>query len=136
MEYNERNITEVEVYKELQEVQKELKETKEQNKEILAKLESMQEIMKESNATFHTSFATVFEALQDINEVKQNEDCVDMLKAGSVANLICAEQWRRERTETAKADKNKEEKKTVVVKKVSEEKAKDIIDFLKMLKSI
>lgn len=133
MEYNERNITEVEVYKELQEVRKELKETKEQNKEVLAKLESMQETMKESNATFHTSFASVFEALQILNEVKQNEELRDMLDSGSVANLICAEQWRMERMKTVK---NKAEKKTVVVKKVDEEKAKDIIDFLKMLKSI
>ena len=134
MEYNERNITEVEVYKELQEVRKELKETKEQNKEIVAKLENMQETMKESNATFHTNFSSVFEALQILNEVKQNEELRDMLGSGSVANLICAEQWRRERVKTAK--KNKAEKKTVVVKKVDEEKAKDVIEFLKMLKSI
>lgn len=123
MDINERNITAVEVYKKLGEVEK-------QNKEILEKLENM----KESNATFHTSFASVFEALQILDEVKHNEELRDMLDSGSVANLICAEQWRRERMKTA--SKNKAEKKTVVVKKVDEEKAKDIIDFLKMLKSI
>lgn len=99
MEYNERNITAVEVFKKLEEVEK-------QNKEILEKLENMQE----SNAIFHHGFATIFEALRGLNEVKQDEDFVEMLKAGSV-------------------DK-------VVVKRVSEEKTCDFINFLKMLKNI
>lgn len=91
MEYNERNITEVEVYKELQEVRKELKETKEQNKEILAKLENMQE----SNAIFHTGFATIFETLQILTEVRAKKELGEMLNAGSVANLLCADGWKK-----------------------------------------
>lgn len=63
MEYNERNITAVEVYKKLEEVEK-------QNKEILEKLENMQE----SNTIFHHGFATIFEALRGLNEVKQDEE--------------------------------------------------------------
>ena len=63
MEYNERNITAVEVFKKLEEVEK-------QNKEILEKLENMQE----SNALFHNGFATMFEVLRGLNEVKQDEE--------------------------------------------------------------
>ena len=124
MEYNERNITEVEVFKKLKEVEK-------QNKEILEKLESMQE----NNALFHHGFATIFEALRGLNEVKQDEDCVEMLKAGSVANILCAEQWRKKHMKTANQSKEEKEE-TVVVKRVSEEKAGDFINFLKMLKNI
>ena len=124
MEYNERNITTVEVFKKLEEVEK-------QNKEILEKLESMQE----NNAIFHHGFATIFEALRGLNEVKQDEDCVEMLKAGSVANILCAEQWRKKHMKTANQSKGEKEE-TVVVKRVSEEKAGDFINFLKMLKNI
>lgn len=124
MEYNERNITAVEVFKKLKEVEK-------QNKEILEKLESMQE----NNALFHHGFATIFEALGGLNEVKQDEYCVKMLKAGSVANILCAEQWRKKHMKTANQSKGEKEE-TVVVKRVSEEKAGDFINFLKMLKNI
>lgn len=124
MEYNERNITAVEVFKKLEEVEK-------QNKEILEKLESMQE----NNALFHHGFATIFEALRGLNEVKQDEDCVEMLKAGSAANILCAEQWRKKHMKTANQSKGEKEE-TVVVKRVSEEKAGDFINFLKMLKNI
>lgn len=82
MEYNERNITVVEVFKKLEEVEK-------QNKEILEKLENMQE----SNASFHNGFATIFETLRILDEVKQNENCEEMLKTGSLANVLCAESW-------------------------------------------
>jgi|GEM_PF-5973937 len=95
MEYNERNITAVEVFKKLEEVEK-------QNKEILEKLENMQE----SNAIFHHGFATIFEALRGLNEVKQDE--------------------------TANQSKGEKEE-TVVVKRVSEEKADDFINFLNSL---
>lgn len=124
MEYNERNITAVEVYKKLEEVEK-------QNKEILEKLENMQE----SNTIFHHGFATIFEALRGLNEVKQDEDCVEMLKAGSVTNILCAEQWRKKHMKTANQSKGEKEE-TVVVKRVSEEKAGDFINLLKMLKNI
>lgn len=123
MEYNERNITAVEVYKKLEEVEK-------QNKEILEKLENMQE----SNSIFHHGFVTIFEALRDLNEVKQDEDCVEILKAGSVANILCAEQWKKKHMKTANQSKREKEE-TVVVKRVSEEKVGDFINFLKMLKN-
>lgn len=124
MEYNERNITVVEVFKKLEEVEK-------QNKEILEKLENMQE----SNALFHNSFATIFEVLRVLNEVKQNEDCEEMLKTGSLANVLCAESWGKKHMKTT--SKNKVEKEgTVVVKRVREEKAKDVIELLKMLENI
>ncbi len=116
----------------LEDVYKELEEVREQNKAINAKLESMQE----SNVTFHTGFATIFEALQYVNEVKQNEDCVDMLKIGSFANLLCADQWKEKHMRTAKENKSKVKKRVVVAKKLDEEKAQDIIDFIKRLKSI
>lgn len=124
MEYNERNITAVEVFKKLEEVEK-------QNKEILEKLENMQE----SNAIFHHGFATIFEALRGLNEVKQDEDFVEMLKAGSVANILCAESWRKKYMKITKQSKGEKEG-IVVVKRVSEEKVDDFINFLKMLKNI
>lgn len=124
MEYDERNTTAVEVYKKLEEVEK-------QNKEILEKLENMQE----SNTIFHHGFATIFEALRVLNEVKQDEDCVEILKTGSVVNILCAEQWKKKHMKTADQSKGKKEE-TVVVKRVSEEKAGDIINLLKMLKEI
>ena len=123
MEYNERNITAVEVFKKLEEVEK-------QNKEIIEKLESMQE----SNALFHNGFATIFEVLRSLNEVKQNEDCEEMLKTGSLANVLCAESWGKKHMKNNKTKQIKEE--TVVVKRASEEKANDFINFLKMLKNI
>ncbi len=93
MEYNERNITAVEVFKKLKDVEK-------QNKEILEKLENMQK----SNAIFHHCFATIFEALRGLNEVKQDEDCVEMLKAGSVANILCTESPKKETEENIKSE--------------------------------
>ena len=127
MEYDDRNITAVEVYKKLKEVEKELEETKEQNKQILAKLESMQETMKESNATFHTSFASVFEALQILNEVKQNEELRDMLDSGSVANILCAEQWKEKHMRKRSLNFN--------AVKITPEEANEIFDFLESLKA-
>lgn len=124
MEYNERNITVVEVFKKLEEVEK-------QNKEILEKLENMQE----SNALFHNGFATTFEVLRCLNEVKQKEECVEMLKTGSLANVLCAESWKKKHMKTASQSKGEKEG-TVVVRRVSEEKAKDVIEFLKMLENI
>lgn len=124
MENDKKEITAVEVFKKLEEVEK-------QNKEILEKLESMQE----NNALFHHGFAAIFEALRGLNEVKQDEDCVEMLKAGSVANILCAEQWKKKHMKTANQSKGEKEE-TVVVKRVSEEKAGDFINFLKMLKNI
>lgn len=119
MENDKKEITAVEVFKKLEEVEK-------QNKEILEKLESMQE----DNALFHHGFATIFEALRSLNEVKQDEDCVEMLKAGSVANIICAEQWKKKHMKTANQSKGEKEDFR------SEEKAGDFINFLKMLKNI
>lgn len=116
MEYNERNIITVEVFKKLEEVQKELEETRKQNKEILEKLENMQE----SNALFHNGFATIFEVLRSLNEVKQNEDCEEMLKTGSLANVLYAESWGKKHMKTT--SKSKVEK--------------DVIELLKMLENI
>lgn len=99
MEYNERNITAVEVYKKLEEVEK-------QNKEIFEKLENMQE----SNAIFHHGFATIFEALRGLNEVKQDEKCVEMLKTGSIANVLYEEQWRKKHMKTANQSKGEKKK--------------------------
>lgn len=98
MEYNERNITAVEVFKELKEVKK-------QNKEILEKLENMQE----SNAIFHHGFATIFEVLRGLNEVKQDEGCEEMLKAGSLAQILSAESWRKKYMKTTKQSKGEKE---------------------------
>lgn len=124
MEYNERNITAVEVFKKLEEVEK-------QNKEILEKLENMQE----SNAVFHHGFATIFEALRGLDEVKQDEDCEKMLKTGSFAQILCAESCGKKYMKTTKQSKGEKEG-TVVVKRVSERKVKDVIEFLKMLENI
>lgn len=124
MEYNEKNITAVEVFNKLEEVEK-------QNKEILAKLENMQE----SNALFHNGFATIFEVLRGLDEVKQDEECVEMLKTGSLANVLCAESWKKKHIKTASQSKVEKEE-TVVVKRLREGKAKDIIELLKMLENI
>ena len=101
------------------------------NKEILEKLENMQE----SNALFHNGFATIFEVLRGLNEVKQNEDCEEMLKTGSLANVLCAESWGKKHMKTTSKSKVEKEG-TVVVKRVREEKAKDVIELLKMLENI
>lgn len=124
MEYNERNITAVEVFKKLEEVEK-------QNKEILEKLENIQE----SNALFHNGFATIFEVLRVLNEVKQNEDCEEILKTGSLANVLCAESWEKKHMKTTTQSKGEKEG-TVVVKRLRKGKAKDIIELLKMLENI
>lgn len=124
MEYNERNITAVEVYKELKEVRK-------QNEEILARLEDVQE----SNVIFHNCFSSIFEALQILNEVKQNEKLRDLLDAGSLANILCAESWNKKWKKTEDKKQNRKEE-TVVVKRASEEQMRDLFDFLKMLKNI
>lgn len=58
-----------------------------------------------------------------------------MLKAGSVDNILCAESWRKKYMKTTKQSKGEKEG-TVVVKRVSEEKTCDFINFLKMLKNI
>lgn len=124
MEYNERNITVVEVFKKLEEVEK-------QNKEILEKLENMQE----SNALLHNGFTTIFETLRILDEVKQDEDLGDVLKTGSLANVLYAESWRKKHMKTTSKSKVEKEG-TVVVKRVREEKAKDVIELLKMLENI
>lgn len=82
MDGGKKEITAVEVFKKLEDVEK-------QNKEILEKLENMQE----SNVSFHNGFATIFETLRILDEVKQNENCEEMLKTGSLANVLCAESW-------------------------------------------
>lgn len=126
MEDNKKGITVVEVFKKLEEVEK-------QNKEILEKLENMQE----SNALFHNSFATIFDVLRVLNEVKQNEDCEEMLKTGSLANVLCVGSWGKKHMKTTSKSKEQSRKEgTVVVKRVREEKAKDVIELLKMLENI
>ena len=117
MEYNGSNITAVEVFKKLEEVEK-------QNKEILEKLENMQE----SNALFHNGFATIFEVLRGLNEVKQNEDCEEMLKTGSLANILCAVSCGKKHMKTTSKSK--------VEKEGREGKAKDVIELLKMLENL
>ena len=127
MDDNKKEITAVEVFKKLEEVEK-------QNKEILEKLENMQE----SNALFHNSFATIFEVLRGLDEVKQDEDredCEDMLKIGSLANVLHAESWKKKYMKTTSKSKVEKEG-TVAVKRVREEKAKDVIELLKMLGNI
>ena len=124
MDDNKKEITVVEVFNKLEEVEK-------QNKEILEKLENMQE----SNALFHNGFATIFETLRILDEVKQDEDLGDMLKTGSLANVLCAESWVKKHMKTTSKSKVEKEG-TVVVKRVREEKAKDVIELLKMLENI
>lgn len=124
MDDNKKEITVVEVFYKLEEVEK-------QNKEILEKLENMQE----SNAIFHNGFATIFEVLRVLNEVKQNEDCEEMLKTGSLANVLCAESWVKKHMKTTSQSKGEKEV-TTVVKRVREGKAKDVIELLKMLENI
>lgn len=101
MGYNERNITAVEVFKKLEEVEK-------QNKEILEKLENMQE----SNALFHNGFATIFEVLSGLNEVKQNEDCLEILKSGLIANLLNVVSWRKKHIKTTSQSKGEKRRKS------------------------
>lgn len=124
MENDKKEITLEKVFKELEEVKK-------QNKEILEKLEDMQE----SNVLFHNGFATIFEVLRGLNEVKQDEDCVDMLKAGSFAHILSAESLGKKHMKTESQSKGKREG-TVVVKCLREGKTKDVIEFLKMLENI
>lgn len=124
MDDNKKGITVVEVFKKLEEVEK-------QNKEILEKLENMQE----SNALFHNSFTTIFEVLRSLDEVKQDEDCEKMLKTGSLANVLCAESWVKKHMKTTSKSKVEKEG-AAVVKQVREEKAKDIIELLKMLVNV
>lgn len=128
MDDNKKGITVVEVFNKLEEVEK-------QNKEILEKLVNMQE----SNALFHNGFATItiFEVLRGLNEVKQNEDCEEMLKTGSLAlaNVLCAESWVKKHMKTTSKSKIEKEE-IVAVKRVREEKAKDVIELLKMLENI
>lgn len=124
MDDNKKEITAVEVFKKLEEVEK-------QNKEILEKLENMQE----SNALFHNGFATIFETLRILDEVKQNEDCEEMLKNGSLTNVFCAVSGGKKHMKTTSKSKVEKEG-TVVVKRVSEEEAKDVIELLKMLENI
>lgn len=90
--------------------------------------------MQESNALFHNGFATIFEVLRGLNEVKQNEDCEEMLKSGSLANVLCAQSWGKKHMKNNKTKQSKEE--TAVVKRVREEKEKDVIELLKMLENI
>jgi len=94
MDDNKKGITVVEVFKKLEEVEK-------QNKEILEKLKNMQE----SNALFHNGFATIFETLRILDEVKQNEDCEEMLKTGSLANVLCVESWGKKHMKTISKSK-------------------------------
>lgn len=101
MEYNERNITETEVFKKLEEVEK-------QNKEILDKLENMQE----SNVLFHNGFATIFEGLRVLNEVKQNEDCEEMLKSGSLAHILSAVSLNKKHMRTKSQSKVEKRRKS------------------------
>lgn len=124
MDGRKKEITAVEVFKKLEEVEK-------QNKEILEKLENMQE----SNASFHNSFATIFDTLRILDEVKQNENCEEMLRTGSLVNVLCAESWVKKHMKTT-SKSNVEKEGTVVVKRVREEKAKDVIELLKMLENI
>ena len=127
MEDNKKEITVVEVLKKLEEVEK-------QNKEILAKLENMQV----SNALFHNGFATIFEVLRGLNEVKQNEDYEEILKTcliAQLAHVLCAESWGKKHMKTTSQSKVEKEE-TAVVKRVREEKAKDVIELLKMLENI
>ena len=123
-ENDKKEITAVEVFKKLEEVEK-------QNKEILEKLENMQE----SNALFHNGFATIFEVLRGLNEVKQDEGCEEMLKSGSLANILSAVSLKKKHMKTASQSKGEQER-IVVVKRLREGKAKDVIEFLKMLENI
>ena len=54
------------------------------------------------------------------------------LKAGSVANILSAGSWKSKHMKTTSQSKGEKEE-TVVVKRVSEEKAGDFINFFKML---
>lgn len=104
---------------------------KKQNKEILEKLENMQE----SNALFHNGFATIFEVLRGLSEVKQDKDCVDMLKAGSLAHIISAESFGKRHMKNNKSEQGRERRNSCA-ERVNEAKVKDAIEFLKMLENI
>lgn len=67
--------------------------------------------------------------------MKQDEDCEEMLKNGSLANVLCAESWAKKHMKTTSKSKVEKEG-TAVVKRVREEKAKDVIELLKMLENI
>ena len=58
-----------------------------------------------------------------------------MLKTGSLANVLCVESWEKKHMKTTSKSKVEKEG-TVVVKRVREEKAKDVIELLKMLENI
>lgn len=73
--------------------------------------------------------------LRGLNGVKQNEDCEEMLKTGSLANVLYAVSCGKKHMKTTSKSKVEKEG-TVVVKRVSEEKVGDFINFLKMLKNI
>lgn len=70
--------------------------------------------------------------LRGLNEVKQDEECVDMLKAGSFAHILSAESLKKKRkkAEDKKQEQNRKAE-TVGVKR-----ARDLSDVLKMLKNI
>lgn len=67
--------------------------------------------------------------------MKQDEDLGDMLKTGSLANVLCAVSCGKKHMKTTSKSKVEKEG-TVAVKRVREEKAKDVIEFLKMLENI
>lgn len=67
--------------------------------------------------------------------MKQDEDCEEMLKTGSLANVLCACSWKSKHMKTTSKSKVEKEG-TVAVKRVREEKAKDVIELLKMLENI
>lgn len=91
--------------------------------------------MQESNALFHNGFATIFDVLRGLNEVKQNEDCMEILKTGLTVNLLSVVSWRKKHMKTASQSKGEKEE-TVVVRRLREGKAKDVIELLEMLENI
>lgn len=54
--------------------------------------------------------------------MKQDEDLRDMLKTGSLANVLYAESWEKKHMKT--------------ISKSKVEKAKDVVELLKMLENI
>lgn len=58
-----------------------------------------------------------------------------MLKTGSLANVLCAESCKKKHMKTTSQSKGGKEE-TVVVRRLREGKAKDAIEFLKMLENI
>lgn len=83
----------------------------------------------------NVEIAKMFEVLRGLNEVKQDEDCMKMLKAGSFANVLSAVSLKKKHMKTASQSKGEQER-IVVVKRLREGKAKDVIEFLKMLENI